>query len=151
MSNQSAGGRARYEALKKERRRCPVCMVFFIPNSPGHKYCCREHNLLANPPSGCRVQRQLTFDDYVNQVYKEQRREQRRLLKLVSDRGYVHIAWFPDAFKDSGMTDAQLSRRMGWGGSTSNVKRLLASEHCRYATALKLLEALNLDPVDVGM
>jgi transposase len=61
------------------------------------------------------------------------------------------IEWLPEAFERSGMSRTELAKRMGWGRATGNVARLLEHRRCRYSTALRLVEALGLDPVDVGL
>jgi hypothetical protein len=74
--------------------------------------------------------------------------------------GEYDVAPFREAFERSGMSLTELARRMGWSRPDQpKAGRVLGyhRDHGRYRqklchhTAVALCEALNVDPVDVGL
>lgn len=79
-------------------------------------------------------------------------------------KGEVPVENLQRAFRKSGLTQAELARRLGWKRVVPNVKRVRQclgfetqtatgkkQERVTYETALRLCQAMNADPFEVGV
>lgn len=62
-----------------------------------------------------------------------------------------------EAFELSGMTESQVARGLGWAGNrkgtpdSSRVKRHLQRKKIHYGLAVRMILAMGVDPVEVGL
>lgn len=63
----------------------------------------------------------------------------------------VEVPWLVERYERGDFTVTGLSKLAGYGSNTSNINRVLKNGRCKYATAVKLVRALGIDPVDVGV
>lgn len=72
-------------------------------------------------------------------------------------RGVVEVAPLRDAFLRSGRSAAEVATALDWrrlkrpGFDGHRVRRYLSRERCDYATAVRLAEAIGVDPFEVGV